>query len=107
MDQCYYAVDPGAESVNVPRGTIDRALAFIDRLFNQHKLVRRGLIISTECLTWYLVLAFVANLATPGVPHGTIAAIVGSVLAAREISIAFYKWSRDRDALHDRNDSQG
>jgi len=67
---------------------------WIDRLFNEHKLVRRGLVIwAVWIITWVVVTVF-KQLSLITAPVATFGGVVIGMLAT---VLAFYQWSRDKD----------
>ena len=67
---------------------------WIDRLFNEHKLVRRGLVIwAVWIITWVVVTVF-KQLSLITTPVATFGGVVIGMLAT---VLAFYQWSRDKD----------
>ena len=70
-------------------------LEFIDRLFNQHKLVRRGLVVwavTTIGWTTSIMFADISLITNPA------AAAYASNTALLAVVLGLYQWSRGRDA---------
>lgn len=63
-------------------------MAWLDRLFNQHKFVRRF------CLLWAMGLTTWATFNAGELETGEFVAVVGLVSTA----IGFYQWARGKDA---------
>lgn len=70
----------------VSRG-IERLFAFVDRLFNKHKLIRRLLLLWVCWLITHIITSY------NDIPHQVAVAAIGLLATV----IMFYQWSRDKD----------
>lgn len=68
--------------------------AWVDRLFNKHKLVRRGLVIWAVWLITVVVLRVVDKITEV---NSSVQFIVLGVIGILTTVIGFYQWSRGKD----------
>lgn len=69
-------------------------LTFLDRLFNKHKFVRRGIVVWACWLITVIVLKTWEDLSLVTAAVVSALSIVVGILAT---AVTFYKWSRDKD----------
>ena len=67
---------------------------WIDRLFNQHKLVRRLLVFWAIGLITAVVVVFMHKMGSIQTADAT---VIVSVVGLMSLVLGFYQWSRDKD----------
>ncbi len=67
---------------------------WVDRLFNQHKAVRRGLVLWAVCLITFVTLIIFLKFEKITVP---IASAYATVTALLTVVLGLYQWSRDKE----------
>lgn len=70
-------------------------LAFMDRLFNDHRVVRRSLVFWAMGIITYTVYQFFENFTMYSDMHF---AVIGGIFAFLTAVIALYQWDRARDS---------
>jgi len=85
------------------RNALEAALQFIDRLFNRHKLMRRGIVL------WAILAVSVAMYAIiPRITGDTgLVAALTAVIGLVGTAIAFYNTARDRENDRDSAKTDG
>jgi len=67
---------------------------WIDRLFNKHKFVRRGLVLWAVCLITFVTITIFLQLDKITAP---VASALGTITALLTVVLGLYQWSRDRE----------
>lgn len=75
----------------------NRLLAFIDRLVEQHKAVRRGLVIWAACLIWFVTHEVVTVMRNMTEITAPVVSFYLGVTALLTAVIGFYQWGREKD----------
>ena len=73
---------------------VEKILNWVDRLFNEHKLVRRGLVVWAIWLITVITLLVFADMDKITAP---VAAALASITALLTVVVGLYQWSRDKE----------
>lgn len=73
-------------------------MAFVDRLFNRHKLVRRGLLLWAVWIITYSIQSYFQVVAFT---DGSVATVMTAIIGILGVVIGLYQWSRMRDPIDD------